>query len=150
MNFKIKKFSELTPDELYEILRIRNEVFVIEQTCIFQDCDEKDQRSYHLFGIDKGKIIAYLRILEKGVSYSEISIGRVLVDKKHRRKGFARDILLKAIDFIENNLNEKEIRISAQKYLVDFYESLGFVISSEMYLEDGIPHIDMFYNCTIN
>ncbi|WFD10931.1 GNAT family N-acetyltransferase [Tepidibacter hydrothermalis] len=150
MNFKIKKFSELTPDELYEILRIRNEVFIIEQTCIFQDCDEKDQKSYHLFCIDNGKIIAYLRILEKGVSYSEISIGRVLVDKKHRGKGLARDILLKAIDFIENNLNEKEIRISAQNYLVDFYKSLGFSTASDMYLEDGIPHIDMFYNNTIN
>lgn len=150
MNFKIKKFGELTPDELYEILRIRNEVFVIEQTCIFQDCDQKDQKSYHLFSIDNGKIIAYLRILEKGVSYSEISIGRVLVDKKYRGKGLARDILLKSLDFIENDLNEKEIRISAQKYLVDFYESLGFSIASDVYLEDGIPHIDMFYNNIIN
>lgn len=150
MNFQIKKFKELKLDEMYEIIRIRNEVFVIEQNCIYQDCDEKDQRAYHLYGIENGKIAGYLRILEKGVSYNEISIGRVLVDKKYRGNGLAREILLKAIDFIEKHLNEKEIKISAQEYLVNFYESLGFVIVSDMYLEDGIPHIEMVYKNAIN
>lgn len=150
MNFQIKKFKELKVDEIYAILRIRNEVFVIEQRCIYQDCDEKDQSAYHLFCKKDGKIAAYLRILEKGVSYNEISIGRVLVDSKYRGQGLAREILLKAIDFIEKDLNEKEIKISAQEYLVNFYKSLGFVITSDVYLEDGIPHIEMIYKSTIN
>ncbi|MFD3156927.1 GNAT family N-acetyltransferase [Haloimpatiens sp. FM7330] len=145
MNFKIKKFRELTVDELYKILRVRNEVFVIEQKCLYQDCDKKDEKAYHLFGIENNEIAAYLRILEKGISYNEISIGRVLVNEKYRGKGLARKILLQAIDFIEKNLNEKEIRISAQNYLVNFYKSLGFKIISDVYLEDGIPHIEMIY-----
>ncbi len=145
MEFKIKKFEELEVDELYDILRIRNEVFIVEQNCIYQDCDEKDLRAYHLYGVEDNKVIVYLRILEKGVSFDEISIGRVLVDKKYRGKGLAREILLKAIDFTHNKLNEKEIRISAQEYLVSFYKSLGFATISDMYLEDGIPHIEMIY-----
>ncbi|MCT4620234.1 MAG: GNAT family N-acetyltransferase [Marinisporobacter sp.] len=145
MDFQIKKFEELKVEELYEILRMRNEVFVIEQNCIYQDCDEKDKKAYHLLGIENEKMVAYLRILERGVSYNEISIGRVLVDQKHRGKGLARELLVKAIDFIEEHLNEKEIRISAQKYLLDFYKSLGFMIASEVYLEDGIPHVEMIY-----
>jgi ElaA protein len=145
LDFQIKKFEELKVEELYEILRMRNEVFVIEQNCIYQDCDEKDKKAYHLLGIENEKMVAYLRILERGVSYNEISIGRVLVDQKHRGKGLARELLVKAIDFIEEHLNEKEIRISAQKYLLDFYKSLGFMIASEVYLEDGIPHVEMIY-----
>jgi len=86
-----------------------------------------------------------LRILEKGASYNEVSIGRVLVDSKHRGKGLAREMLLKAIDYIEEHLKEKEIRISAQEYLMDFYKSVGFIINSDGYLEDGIPHIEMLY-----
>lgn len=97
------------------------------------------------FAHDNGIIIAYLRILEKGISYDEISIGRVLINKDYRGKGLARKLMLKAIEFIENNINEKEIKISAQAYLLDFYRSLGFNEVSEVYLEDNIPHIDMLY-----
>lgn len=148
LDIKIKHFAELNTEEIYEIIKLRNEVFVVEQKCIYQDCDDRDKSSYHLFGIEDGKIIAYLRILQKGISYNEISIGRVLVDIDYRGRGLAREIMLKAIYFIKNNLNEKEIRISAQEYLTDFYKSLGFVINSNGYLEDGIPHIEMI--CNIN
>ena len=99
--------------------------------------------SYHLYINDDSKIIAYLRIIEKGVSYDEISIGRVLVNKDYRGKGLARQMMLIAISFIEKELNETEIRISAQAYLVKFYESLGFKLVSDKYLEDDIPHIEM-------
>lgn len=145
MNWELKKFEELEAEEIYEILKIRNEVFIVEQKCPYQDCDGKDEKSYHLYLQNEGKIIAYLRILKRGVSYDEISIGRVLVHKNYRGKGIAREMLIKAINFIETNLKEKEIRIQAQSYLLNFYRSLGFKEISKKYLEDNIPHIDMLY-----
>lgn len=145
MNWELKKFKELKVEEIYKILEIRNEVFIVEQKCAYQDCDGKDENAYHLYLQDNDKIIAYLRILKKGVSYDEISIGRVLVHKNYRGKGIAREMMLKAINFIELNLNEKEIKIQAQSYLVNFYKSLGFKETSNEYLEDNIPHIDMLY-----
>ena len=145
MNWVIKKFNELSSDELYEILKLRSEVFVVEQECIYDDCDGKDKESYHLFAEQNGEILVYLRILGKGVSYSEISIGRFLANKKYRGRGFAKQMMLRAIEFIEHYLNEKEIRISAQVYLLDFYASFGFVKVSEVYLEDEIPHMEMLY-----
>ncbi|AVQ47084.1 acetyltransferase [Clostridium botulinum B str. Osaka05] len=150
MNFKIKKFNELTVEEIYEILKIRNEVFIVEQKCPYDDCDGKDKNAYHLFYMEEGKVISYLRILEKGLSYDEISIGRVLVDKDYRGKGLARKSILQAIDFIQNNLKENSIRISAQHYLMDFYKSFGFEPVSEVYLEDNIPHIEMLYKKNIS
>lgn len=145
MKWEIKKFKELESEEIYEILKIRNEVFIVEQRCAYLDCDGKDKESYHLFLEDNKKIVAYLRILQKGISYDEISIGRVLVHKNHRRKGIAQEMMIKAISFIEGNLNEREIRIEAQEYLVDFYRGFGFEKVSDMYLEDDIPHIEMLY-----
>lgn len=145
MNWKLKKFEELKIGELYEILKIRNEVFIVEQNCIYQDCDCKDEKSYHLYLEDNGKIIAYLRIIEKGLSFDEMSIGRVLVHRNYRGKGIARELMLKAINFVETSLNEKEIKIQAQSYLIDFYTSIGFKQTSNEYLEDGIPHVDMLY-----
>ncbi len=150
MNFQIKQFKELNVGEMYDILRMRNEVFVLEQESIYQDCDEKDRRAFHMLGRENGKIVTYLRILDKGVSYDEISIGRVLVDRQYRGTGLGREIVLKAMDFIEQHLNEKEIRISAQEYLVNFYESLGFVVTSDVYIEDSISHVEMIYKNTIN
>ena len=145
VEWKIKRFEELTTTELYEILRVRAEVFVVEQTCIYQDLDEKDKRAYHLYFEENGKVKAYLRILDKGVSYPEISIGRVLTTENNRRKGLAREMMEKAIDFIGKELGENQIRISGQLYLQVFYESLGFQTVSEMYLEDDIPHVEMLY-----
>jgi len=145
MNWKIKRFEELTTTELYEILRVRAEVFVVEQSCVYQDLDLKDKKAYHLFCENNGEIVAYLRILDKGVSYPEISIGRVLTREKNRRIGLAREMMQKAISFVEEELSEMQIRISAQLYLKRFYESLGFLITSEVYLEDDIEHIEMVY-----
>ena len=143
MNWKIKRFEEMTTTELYEILRVRSEVFVVEQTCIYQDLALKDKKAYHLFCENNGEIAAYLRILDKGVSYPEISIGRVLTRETNRRIGLAREMMQKAISFVEEELSEMQIRISAQLYLKQFYESLGFLITSEVYLEDDIEHIEM-------
>lgn len=145
MNWNIKKFNEFKAEEIYKILELRNEIFIVEQECAYLDCDSKDLNSYHLFSEENGEIIAYLRILEKGVSYDEISIGRVSVKKSYRGKGIAREMLLKAIKFIEDNLKEDTIKIQAQAYLIDFYSNLGFKAVSEEYLEDNIPHIDMIY-----
>ena len=145
MNLKMKKFSDLTVKELYGILKLRNEVFVVEQECIYQDCDNRDKNAYHLFAEENGEIIAYLRILEKGISYNEISIGRVVVSKDQRKRGLAREMMIKAINFIQEELNECEIRISAQEYLITFYKSLGFKEVSEVYLEDSLPHKEMLY-----
>lgn len=145
MDWIIKTFNELTTDELYKILQLRNEVFIVEQECPYQDIDDKDRDSYHLFLKKDNEVIAYSRILKKGVSYKQASIGRVIVKKDYRGGNIARDMLLKSISFIENNLNEKEIKIQAQAYLDRFYSSLGFEKISDVYLEDNIPHMDMLY-----
>ena len=145
MNWNVKKFEELKCEEIYKILQIRNKIFIVEQKCAYQDCDGKDKKSYHLYLEDKGEIISYLRILPRKVSYNEVSIGRVLVNKNYRGMGIARKMMIKAINFIEKNLGEKEIKIQAQCYLIDFYKSLGFKEISNEYLEDNIPHIDMLY-----
>ncbi|WP_250454743.1 GNAT family N-acetyltransferase [Clostridium tertium] len=143
MEWKIRKFEDLSTKELYNILALRNKVFVIEQECIYQDCDNKDLAAYHLFCTDDNSIVAYLRILEKDVSYDEISIGRVVVDEKYRGRDLGRKAMKKAIEFINNTYGESPIRISAQGYIKDFYRSLGFIEVSNAYLEDDIPHIEM-------
>lgn len=145
MEWKIKKFKDLTIEELYDILKVRNEVFVVEQNSPYQDCDDKDKQSYHLYLEDNGEIIAYLRIIEKGISYNEVSIGRFLVRQKHRGKGLAKEMLKRAINFVEESLNEKSIRLSGQVYIKDLYKSFGFEEVSDIYLEDDIPHVEMLY-----
>ncbi|NOH16965.1 GNAT family N-acetyltransferase [Clostridium cochlearium] len=145
MNWHVKKFEELKCEEIYKILQIRNKIFIVEQKCAYQDCDGRDKKSYHLYLEDKGEIISYSRILPRKVSYNEVSIGRVLVNKNYRGTGIARKMMIKAINFIEKNLGEKEIKIQAQCYLINFYKSLGFKEISNEYLEDNIPHIDMLY-----
>ncbi|MBO3446395.1 GNAT family N-acetyltransferase [Clostridium sp. CCUG 7971] len=145
MSWIIKTFSELTTDELYKILQLRNEVFIVEQECPYQDIDGKDNKSYHIFLEKDNEVIAYSRILKKGISYEQASIGRVIVKKDYRGRNIARDMLLKSISFIENSLHEKEIKIQAQAYLDKFYSSLGFKKISDVYLEDNIPHMDMLY-----
>jgi ElaA protein len=145
MIWKIKTFDLLTGDEVYKLLRLRSEVFVVEQNCVYLDPDGKDRHSYHLFLEDEGEIVACARLLKKGIAYEQASIGRVIVKKDYRGKGVSRDMLLKAINFIEEDMKETEIKIQAQAYLFDFYGSFGFKAISEEYLEDGIPHIDMLY-----
>lgn len=146
VNWIIKTFDELTTEELYKILKLRAEVFVVEQDCVYQDLDEKDKKAYHLFTQSDGEVAAYLRILQKGVSYPEVAIGRVVTKITHRRKGLAREMMQKAIGYIEGELHESAIKISAQKYLLEFYKSLGFEVISEVYLEDGIEHVEMLYH----
>lgn len=145
MKWELKKFENLSALEVYNMLSLRNEVFIVEQECPYQDCDFKDLNSYHLFLKDDDKIIAYLRILERGISYDEVSIGRVIVKEAYRKGGISRDMMTKAIKFITEELNENTIKIQAQAYLINFYKSLGFKEVSEIYLEDNIPHIDMIY-----
>lgn len=145
MHWKIKNFNELSTEELYKILQLRSEVFVVEQECIYQDCDKKDINAIHLFCIENGEVIATLRILNKGVSYDEFSIGRVAVKKEYRRKQLGRKSMEMAINYIEETYGNNPIRISAQCYIKDFYKSLGFIEVSDIYLEDDIPHIEMLY-----
>jgi ElaA protein len=142
-NVTCKAFDDLTPHELYEIMRLRNEVFVLEQLCVYQDADNKDQRSHHLMIKDKGKLIAYARLLPPGISYPEMSIGRVISSPDYRRKGAGRLLMQQAIEGCHKLFGEGPIRIGAQLYLKKFYESFGFVQAGEMYLEDNIEHIEM-------
>lgn len=145
MEYKIKTFDELTNKELYSILRLRSEIFVVEQNCIYQDMDNKDLKAYHLMAVDKGELVAYLRILNKGVSYKETSIGRVVVKKEYRRRKLGLEIINRAIDYIKDIMKENEIRISAQVYAKNLYKKAGFKEVSEEYLEDDIPHVEMLY-----
>lgn len=141
--WKTKSFDELLTKELYQILRLRSEVFVVEQNCVYQDIDNKDQKALHLFGALKGEIIAYARLFQPGDYFQLSSIGRVVVAEKHRDNNFGHELINQSILEIKNHFNEQNITISAQLYLKQFYESHGFITTSEMYLEDDIPHIEM-------
>jgi ElaA protein len=151
MNSVIKKFSKLSTEEIYNILKLRSEVFVVEQNCVYQDIDEKDQNATHLFIEKNNEIIAYTRIFKKGDYYEENpSIGRVVVSKKERGKNLGKEIMLNSIEFIKKELEGRKIELSAQKYLDKFYKDLDFYSEGEDYLEDGIPHQRMFYNLIRN
>lgn len=145
MKTVIKRFEELSGKEVYEIGKLRSEIFVLEQNCLYLDLDGKDYKSRHLYILDEDsdEIICYCRVLEKGLSYESCSIGRVLTNPKYRKKGYARELVGKSIELIRDDLKDKEITIGAQNYLRGFYESLGFKAISDVYDEDGIPHIDM-------
>jgi len=147
MELLIKSFADLSNRELYYIIRLRNEVFVVEQSCPYQDTDEKDLEALHLFYKEKGSdhILAYCRLLPAGISYADCSIGRVVSSMQVRKTGLGRRMMQQAIDFIRNEWKEKTIRISAQLYLKAFYESLGFIATGEVYPEDNIPHIEMLW-----
>ena len=136
----VKKFSELSIEELYQILRLRSEVFVVEQDCVYQDLDNKDQISVHIFIKEKNEIVAYTRIFKSGDYYKNPSIGRVVVSKKNRGKELGKKIMISSIDYIQENIKGDKIELSAQKYLDKFYKDLGFYKIGEDYLEDGIPH----------
>ena len=147
MKIHIKKFQELTVDETYNILKLRSEVFVVEQNCVYQDLDGKDDRAMHLFYKEENEMIAYTRIFQKGDYYQENpSIGRVVVSKKERGKEIGKSIMKESILYIKNNYNNKSIELSAQKYLDKFYKDLDFYSEGDDYLEDGIPHQRMFYD----
>ena len=147
MNWKFKKFDELTTNELYEILKLRAEVFVVEQDCPYQDLDDKDKWAYHLFleDDDGSTVIAVLRILPENIAYEDMAIGRVIVKKSHRGQGLSKVMMQKAISFIIDDLGKKRIKLSGQAYLREFYEDLGFERVSDIYLEDGIDHYEFLY-----
>lgn len=139
-----KTFSELTNIELYKILQLRNEVFVVEQKCAYQDCDDKDLEAYHLAAWEGGNLIAYARLLPKGISYADaVSIGRVVTSPKERGKDIGKQLMQHSIDKIYALFKKVPIKISGQLYLKKFYESFAFVQLGAMYLEDDIPHILM-------
>jgi len=146
MEFQIKLFSELNTTELYQILQIRSEVFVVEQDCVYQDIDFKDQKALHVFGFKNDKVVAYTRIFKPGDYFEKASIGRVVVAEKERKFGYGHLIMKASIIAIKNNFKVDEITISAQKYLKKFYETHQFKQVGEEYLEDGIPHIRMDKN----
>ncbi|WP_407411720.1 GNAT family N-acetyltransferase [Methanobrevibacter sp.] len=145
MDWFLKEFDELSLDELYEILKLRAEVFVVEQDCAYNDLDDKDQMALHLFLKDGGEIIAVSRILPENVAFEDMAIGRVIVKKEYRGHGIAKKIMQKAIDYIIKDLKKDKIRLSGQAYLVRFYEDLGFKKVSDVYLEDGIDHFEFSY-----
>lgn len=145
MNWIVKRFDELTPHDLYKILKERINIFVVEQNCPYEECDDKDLKSLHLYSEDNGHITAYCRLLYPGVSYNEAAIGRVLISAEYRKKGLATKMLKKAIQVIEERMEQKCIKLSAQVYAKNLYKELGFKECSEIYSEDGIPHVEMVY-----
>ena len=143
LEFKIKRFTELSADELYQILQLRSEVFIVEQNCVYQDIDGKDQKAIHVLGFLEEDLAAYCRLFDAGYYFDQASIGRVIVSPKHRDKKLGHDLMQVAIATVAEEFNKTHITISAQQYLQRFYEGHGFVQTSEMYLEDDIPHIEM-------
>jgi len=144
LSFYSKRFDELTTEELYTILALRAEVFVVEQNCPYQDLDGKDKNALHVLGYLNGTLIAYARVLKQGISYQEYaSIGRVVTDFSARGKKYGHELMVYSIGVCQKHYTGQKIKISAQAHLEKFYTTHGFVATGESYLEDGIPHIGM-------
>jgi ElaA protein len=144
IRWDIKKFEELTNTGLYKVMQLRLAVFSVEQNCAYQDADGKDLKCHHLMGYDEDNdLVAYSRIVPPGVSYEEVSIGRVISSDKVRGSGAGKELMKKSLDLIESLYGKVPVRIGAQCYLIRFYSSFGFEIAGEEYLEDNIPHIEM-------
>jgi ElaA protein len=139
----LKKFEDLTSIELYAIMQLRNEVFVVEQNCVYQDADNKDQQSYHLMGMKESKLIAYTRIIPPTIAYKEPSIGRVVTSPSVRKNGIGKELMETSVQNLYTLFGHQPIKIGAQLYLEKFYSSLGFITTSDTYLEDNIPHVEM-------
>ena len=143
LEWSLKKFDALTPYELYAVLQLRNQVFVVEQHCVFQDADDKDLHCYHLMGFYQNTLMAYTRLVPPGIIYPEISIGRVVTSPLFRGRGAGKELMQKSIDAAHELFGIKVIKIGAQLYLKKFYEGFGFQQTSDVYIEDGISHIYM-------
>lgn len=143
MEITVKTFEELNIYELHDFLQLRSEVFVVEQDCVYQDIDGKDQKALHVIGKKEGKVIAYTRCFAPGIYFEEAAIGRVVVDRNERKFSYGHEIMKASVKAIKKYFRTKNIKLSAQTYLIKFYESHGFVTTGEGYLEDGIPHIAM-------
>jgi ElaA protein len=145
LNIKVKTFSELTTKELYDLLQLRSEVFVVEQDCVYQDIDGKDQKALHVLGFKDEVLVGYTRIFKPGDYFELASIGRVVVKENERKHKYGYDIMDASIKTIKDVFNTTDIKISAQCYLKRFYNNLQFFEVGDQYLEDGIPHIAMIY-----
>ncbi|MFN4246269.1 MAG: GNAT family N-acetyltransferase [Flavipsychrobacter sp.] len=143
LNWRLKAFGELSNYELYEVLKLRSKVFVVEQNCVFLDMDDKDTKCLHLMGFADSALVAYSRLVPAGVSYKEMSIGRVVTDPYYRAKGLGMELMELSVEKAIESYGTGPIRIGAQLYLKAFYERFGFNINSAEYIEDGIPHIEM-------
>lgn len=143
MDWNTYHFDELTARKLYEFLKLRVDVFIVEQECPYPELDNLDQESIHMAYTENGRTLAYARLVPGGVKYDLPSIGRVIVHPDARSRGLAKQLLEKSIDYILMEWEADEIQLQGQVYLKSFYESFGFVPISEEYDEDGIPHVDM-------
>ncbi|PIQ15909.1 MAG: GNAT family N-acetyltransferase [Flavobacteriales bacterium CG18_big_fil_WC_8_21_14_2_50_32_9] len=143
VEWKIAAFNQLSLEELFDVYYLRTKIFVVEQNCPYQEVDEKDKHAYHVMGFLKNEIVAVARILPHNISYPQVSIGRVAVEKNKRGKDVAHQLMLQCLQFIEHKFGKTPIKISAQQYLVAFYKKYGFLPIGEGYLEDDIPHIAM-------
>lgn len=143
INWFLKTFDELSTTELYEILKLRSEVFVVEQNCVYLDVDSKDKKALHLFAKNDNALVAYARLFNEGDYFAQCSIGRVVTSKHYRNTGLGHQLMQKSIEAIQEHFGTSQITISAQEYLKKFYESHGFIQTSDTYLEDDIPHIEM-------
>ncbi|HJA41725.1 MAG TPA: GNAT family N-acetyltransferase [Firmicutes bacterium] len=143
MQWLVKSFDTLTSQELYEILALRSEIFIVEQNVPYQDLDGKDLDAIHIFAKDNGTVVAAIRILKPGVSYPEASFGRVVVKESYRGKKLSSIMIQKGLELMETKWNVKQVRISAQAYLQKYYATFGFEVQSEIYIEDQLPHIEM-------
>ncbi|MEP2237874.1 MAG: GNAT family N-acetyltransferase [Maribacter sp.] len=143
LDIKVKSFKKFDIEELYNVLQLRSEIFVVEQDCVYQDIDGKDAKAIHVIGYKNNTVVAYTRIFKPGDYFDQASIGRVAVHKDFRKFGYGKVIMQASINAVEEHYNTNEIKISAQKYLTKFYTDLGFNVTGEEYLEDGIPHIAM-------
>ncbi len=142
---KVKTFDQLETEELYRLLQLRSEVFVVEQDCVYQDIDGKDQKALHVIGYKNENIVAYTRVFKAGDYFDNASIGRVVVKENERQHNYGYDIMKASIEAVKSYFNDDVIKISAQTYLKRFYNRLQFFEVGEEYLEDGIPHIQMIY-----
>lgn len=143
LQITVKKFNKLTTTELYLLLQLRSEVFVVEQDCVYQDIDGKDQKALHVLGYLNNELVAYTRVFARGDYFKEASIGRVVVKASARQNDFGKEIMLASVNVLACEFNETTIHLSAQTYLKKFYNELGFQETGAEYLEDGIPHIAM-------
>jgi len=143
MKIEIKTYNELTKEDLYDLLQLRSQVFVVEQDCVYQDIDGLDSKAIHVLGTVNGKLCAYTRVFKAGDYFEYPCIGRVVVSKDKRKDGYGKQIMLASMAFINSKCKEEQIVISAQLYLTKFYRELGFVEQGEEYLEDDIAHIKM-------
>jgi ElaA protein len=147
ITWSVLHFEDLSVKQLFDVLQLRNQIFIVEQNCPYLDVDEKDLNSFHVFGVNqKRKIIATSRVLPPGVSYSEASIGRVAVAIDSRGTGIGDELNRVSMEFIRNYFGDIPIRLSAQKHLTNYYNKHGFKVVSDPYDEDGIPHVEMLYS----